>query len=221
MILGAVLLVYLIGGAVDGVDGVHAYAALEAGAGGLAQQALHLDLFDEVVGGLVDVGEAVDLFPGEVGGGGHQVLVVGGLGQVVGHLYGGDGGAEDGVIHGVLHLFAKHIHAQVQGPQALDIFITGHQCHSRYFLSFLLGDFFRLHCQTLVYLVVSEGRRIGRSAPIYKQFACQLELFFCFFRKKRKNTKKEEKNLPEHPPRPADVPGDFSKNGKRGKKISG
>ena len=221
MVLGAVLLVYLIGGAVDGVDGVHAYAALETGAGGLAQQALHLDHFDEVIGGLVDVGEAVDLFPGEVGGGGHQVLVVGGLGQVVGHLYGVDGGAEDGVVHGVLHLFAKHIHAQVQGPQALDIFITGHQCHSRYFLSFLLGDFFRLHCQTLVYLVVSEGRRIGRSAPIYKQFMCQLELFFCFFRKKEKKHEKRGKKPPGISAPPCGCSGRFFKKWKKGKKISG
>ena len=221
MVMGPHRLVQLIGRAVGGVAGVKADTALIAGTGLLGDGTQHLGLFHQVIHRLMDVGEAVDLFPGEVGGGGHQVLVVGGLGQVVGHLYGVDGGAEDGVIHGVLHLFAKHIHAQVQGPQALDIFITGHQCHSRYFLSFLLGDFFRIHCQTLVYLVVSEGRRIGRSAPIYKQFACQLELFFCFFRKKRKNTKKEEKNLPEHPPRPADVPGDFSKNGKRGKKISG
>ncbi|MFR8430637.1 hypothetical protein [Evtepia sp.] len=48
-----------------------------------------------------------------------------------------------------------------------------------------------------------------------------LNYFFAFSEKKRKNTKKEEKNLPEYPPRLADVPGGFSKNEKRGKKISG
>ncbi len=60
VVVGAPGLVGLVGDRVEGVDGVHADAALEAGAGLLAQQALHLDLLGEVLGGLVDVGEAVD-----------------------------------------------------------------------------------------------------------------------------------------------------------------
>ena len=46
--------------AVHGVDGVHPHAALETCRSDLAQQALHLDLVDQVLGGLVDVGEPVD-----------------------------------------------------------------------------------------------------------------------------------------------------------------
>ena len=87
MVVGAVLLVHLVGGGELGVEGVHAYAPLEAGSGLLTQQALHLYLFDQVGGGLVDVSEAVDPLPGVGGDGGHQILVLGHLGQVVGHAH--------------------------------------------------------------------------------------------------------------------------------------
>jgi len=50
---------------------------------------------------------------------------------------------------------------------------------------------------------------------------CQLELFFCFFRKKEKKHEKRGKNLPEYPPRLADVPGDFSKKWKKRKENIG
>ena len=53
MVMGAVLLVDLIGGGEDGVEGVHAHAALEAGSGLLAQQTLHLHLVHQVLGGLI------------------------------------------------------------------------------------------------------------------------------------------------------------------------
>ena len=131
VVLGAVLLVDLIGGGIDGVDGVHADTSLEAGGGDLAQQALHLHLFHQVVGGLVDVHEAVDGFAGQVGGGGHQVRVVGALGQVIGHLHGVHGGSQNGVVHGVLDLLTKHINLHIQLAQAFHIFFSSHQCHNR------------------------------------------------------------------------------------------
>ena len=45
------------------VDGVHADAALEAGSRLLAQQALHLHLLHQILGALVQMAEAIDLFP--------------------------------------------------------------------------------------------------------------------------------------------------------------
>ena len=131
VVAGAVLLVGLIGGGKDGVEGVHAHAALEAGGGLLTQQALHLHLLDEVAGGLVDVGEAVDPLAGVGGDGGHQILVLGHLGQIIGHAHAVEGGAENGVVHGTLHLLAEHIDLHVQLADALDVLFAGHKCHGR------------------------------------------------------------------------------------------
>ena len=129
VIVGAVLLVDLIGGGEDGVEGVHAHAALEAGSSLLAQQTLHLHLVHQVLGGLMQVGEAVDGVTGEAGLHGHQLSVLGVLSQSVGHGHAVDGGADHGVIHPVLDLLAEHIDAGVQLPQGLNVFLGGHQCH--------------------------------------------------------------------------------------------
>ena len=88
MVGGAVLFVNFIGGGVLGVECIHANAALEAGGGLLAQQALHLHLVPEILGGAMDVGEAVDALAGLGGDHRHQVLILGHLCQVVGHAHG-------------------------------------------------------------------------------------------------------------------------------------
>ena len=129
MIVGAVLLVHLEGGGEHRVEGVHAHAALEAGSGLLTQQALHLHLVDEVLGGLVQVGEAVDGVAGEAGLDGHEIRILGILGQGVGHGDAVDGGTDHGVIHPVLDILAEHVHPGVQLAQAVDVLLRGHQCH--------------------------------------------------------------------------------------------
>ena len=129
MIVGAVLLVHLEGGGEHRVEGVHAHAALEAGSGLLTQQALHLHLVDEVLGGLVQVGEAVDGVAGEAGLDGHEIRILGILGQGVGHGDAVDGGTDHGVIHPVVDLLAEHINAGVQLPQGVNILLRCHQCH--------------------------------------------------------------------------------------------
>ncbi len=77
VVVGAVRLVALVGDRVQGVEAVHAHAALEAGGGPPAQQALHEYLVHQVVRALVDVGEAADLLPAEVGLHEEQVLRLG------------------------------------------------------------------------------------------------------------------------------------------------
>ena len=129
VIVGAVLLVDLIGGGEHGVEGIHAHAALEAGSGLLAQQALHLDLVHQVLGGLVQVGEAVDGVAGEAGLHGHQVRILGILSQSVGHGHAVDGGTDHGVIHPVVDLLAEHVYPGVQLAQAVNVLLCGHQCH--------------------------------------------------------------------------------------------
>ena len=64
VVVGAVLLIDLVGGGIDGVEGVHAHAALEAASRLLTQQSLHLYLFHQILAGLVEVGKAVDFVAG-------------------------------------------------------------------------------------------------------------------------------------------------------------
>ena len=129
VIVGAVLLVDLVSGGEHGVEGVHAHAALEAGSGLLAQQALHLHLVHQVLRGLVQMGEAVDGVAGQAGLHGHEVRVLRVLSQGVGHGHAVDGGTDHGVIHPVVDLLAEHVHAGVQLAQAVNVFLCGHQCH--------------------------------------------------------------------------------------------
>ena len=126
VVVGAVLLVDLIGAGVHGVEGVHAHTALEAAGGLLAQQALHLHFVDEVLGGLVQVGKAVDGLPRQAGLHGHELRVLGVLGQGVGHGNAVDAGADHGVVHPVVNFLAEHIDPGVQLPQALDVLVGGH-----------------------------------------------------------------------------------------------
>ena len=72
------------------------------------------------------MGEAVDLPPRQAGGGGHQLLILGILGQCVGHSHAVDGGADHGVIHPVVYLLAEHVHPGVQLTQGVDVFFRGH-----------------------------------------------------------------------------------------------
>ena len=141
MIVGAVLLVHLKGGGEHRVERVHAHAALEAAGGLLAQQALHLHLVDEVLGGLVQVGEAVDGVARQAGLHRHQVGILGVLGQSVGHGHAVDGRADHGVVHPVLNLLPEHIHPGIQFAQALYILLCGHQCHFFFSSSKKWGSF--------------------------------------------------------------------------------
>lgn len=134
VVVGAVLLIDLVGGGIDGVEGVHAHTALETAGRLLTQQALHLYLFHQILAGLVEVGKAVDFVAGQAGGGGHQVLILGILGQRVGHGHAVDGGTDHGVIHPVVELLAEHVHAGVQLTQGVDVLFRGHQCHCRFLL---------------------------------------------------------------------------------------
>ena len=129
MIVGAVLLVDLIGGGEHGVEGVHAHAALEAAGGLLAQQTLHLHLVHQILSGLMQMSEAVDGVAGEAGFHSHQIGVLRILSQSVGHGHAVDGGADHRVVHPVLDLLAEHVDAGVQLPQGLNVFLGGHQCH--------------------------------------------------------------------------------------------
>ena len=83
----------------------------------------------------MDMGETVDALTGLGRHYGHQVLILGLLGQIIGHTHGVQRGAEDGVVNGVLHLLAEHIDLHRDLANALDILFAGHQCHDKNILS--------------------------------------------------------------------------------------
>ncbi|CAN4071960.1 D-alanyl-lipoteichoic acid biosynthesis protein DltB, partial [Dysosmobacter welbionis] len=141
VIAGAVLLVDLIGGGEHGVERIHTHTPLEAGSGLLAQQALHLHLVNEVLRGLVQVGEAVDGVARQAGLHRHQIGILGVLGQSVGHGHAVDAWPDHGVVHPVLNLLPEHIHPGIQFAQALYILLCGHQCHFFFSSSKKWGSF--------------------------------------------------------------------------------
>ncbi len=119
------LFVDLVGDAVEGVHGVEPHAALVAAPGLVGDQTEHLDLLDQVVPALVDVGEAVDLFPGQVGGRGHEVFMLRLQRQLVGLGRGVDVGNERRVRGHVLHPFPPVIDHVVQLLQTVDVILFG------------------------------------------------------------------------------------------------
>ena len=130
MVAGPVLLINFVGGGKHGVKGIHPHAALETGGGLLAQKALHLHFFHQVLRGLVDVGKAIDLLPRVGGHGGHQVLVLRYLSQVVGHTHRIERGPQNGVVHRAVNPLSEHIDLQIQPADTLDVLFAGHQGHN-------------------------------------------------------------------------------------------
>ncbi len=98
VVVGAVLLVALVGHAEHGVGGVHADAALEAAGGHVAAVALHQHLVDQVLGALVKMGEAVDLLAGEGRPHAEQLAARLVVGAVEGGCDGSDGGRSEGMV---------------------------------------------------------------------------------------------------------------------------
>ena len=137
VVVRAALLVNFVGAGKDGVEGVHAHAALEAGGGLLPQQTLHFHLFHQVLAGLVQVRKAVYLMTRQAGGRGHKLLILRILRQRVGHGHAVDGRADHRVIHPVVDFLPEHVHAGVQLAQGVDVFLCGHQCHFRFLLHFI------------------------------------------------------------------------------------
>ena len=131
VVLGAPGLVGLVGHGVQRVDGVHAHAALEARARLLAQQALHLDLLREVVGGLMDMRKAVDLGAGEMAHGEHEVFVLGVARELVRRRDAVDAGADHRMVDVVVDLLAEEIDLQVQVGKALNELLGGSESHVR------------------------------------------------------------------------------------------
>ncbi len=123
VVLGAVGRVDGVGDGEEGVDGVHANAALEAGSGELAEFALHAVLGDDVGHAFGDVEKAVDVLVGErrVGGGARGVFES----EIVGAGDGVDGGADDGMVDRLRDAVSHEVNAQGAVTEAFDIVGAG------------------------------------------------------------------------------------------------
>ena len=173
MIVGAILLVGLIGGGEHRVEGIHAHTALEAGGGLLAQQALHLHLLHQILGGLVDVSEAVDPLAGVGGHGGHEFLILRLLRQIIGHAHTVQRRPQDGVVHGIVDLLAEHVHLHVQFANTFDVLFAGHECHNTSSLKQLCIDFQNTR-------LVQRDKVVGHQAalPGHNAMGKLLKIFF-------------------------------------------
>jgi hypothetical protein len=116
---------------VNGIDCVHADAALKAGARFLAEQPLHLDLSDQVFGAPVEMAEAVDGPPRQMGFGRHEVLMFGIPRQRVGHPDRVHGRPDDGMVHGIRHPLPQQIDPQVEFAETRLILLRCFHGHAR------------------------------------------------------------------------------------------
>ena len=123
MVVSAHSLIDLVGDGVGSVHGVEAHAALVAGTGLLGDHAQHLHLLHQIVGGLVDVGEAVDLLAGQVGGGSHQLLVLLHARQGIGHGGGVDVTTDEGMVDECLGIQQLALQIDLDLPVAEAVFI--------------------------------------------------------------------------------------------------
>ena len=126
MVLGAARFIGLERSRINGVCRVHADTALEARCGLLTEQTLHLYLLNQVVRGLMQVGEAVYLLARQVGGRGHQILVLRILCQRVGRRKRVQRRTNDRVVHYVLDLLAEAVQIEVQLSQGFDVLVFCH-----------------------------------------------------------------------------------------------
>ena len=163
MVLGAACLVGLIGSGINSICCVHAYTALEAGCSLLTQQTLHLNLLNQIIGGLVQMGKAVYLLTGQVGGCGHQILILRILCQLIGSGKGVQGRTDNRIIHYVLNLLAHAIQIQIQLAQGFDVLFFCHHCCSAFFLSVYISS---VSPKRFAYSSASSGRNFGWATAI-------------------------------------------------------
>ena len=141
VVLGAASLVGLERSRINGVCRVHADTALEAGCGLLTEQTLHFYLFDQVIGGLVQMGKAIYLLAGQVGGRGHQIFILRVLCKLVSRGKGVKRRTHDRIVHDVLDLLAEAVQIEVQLSQGFDVLVFCHHKDS----FFLIPEQISLH----------------------------------------------------------------------------
>jgi hypothetical protein len=86
----------------------------------------HLDLFNEVIHILVDMGEPVDLLSGEVRNGGHQILMFRTKGEFIGETSGIDVRSKGRVLGHILHTLPIVIDRVMEIFETLNVIFFGY-----------------------------------------------------------------------------------------------
>jgi hypothetical protein len=103
----------------------------------MGDEAKHLNLFDQVIHALMDMGETVDSLSGEMGDSGHQVLMLRTEGQFIGEGCGFNVRPEGRVLGDILHPFSVVVDRMMKVFQALDIILFSDDSF-HWFLSLML-----------------------------------------------------------------------------------
>jgi hypothetical protein len=116
-----VFLIDIVRGHVGGIQSIESHASLKAGPRLVANQPEHLNFLDEIIHTLVDMCESVDLPTGEMGSGGHQILVFGTESELIGESCGIDVRTKTGVRCHILDSFPIIVHDMVKVFEALEV----------------------------------------------------------------------------------------------------
>src|SRR4030042_230693 len=92
----------------------------------MSDETEHLDLFDQIIHALVNVGESVDLPAGEMGGGRHQVLIFGTKGELIGEGGRVDVGTNPRMLGNILHALPVVIDGVMKIFQTPDVIRIGY-----------------------------------------------------------------------------------------------
>ena len=126
MVMGTAGLIDFISRGINRIHSIHANTALEASSRLLAEQTLHLDLLNQVVGGLMHMGETVDLLAGEVRCRSHEVFILRVLCKLIGCGKGVQRGADYRIVYRVFNLLAEHPEVQIQLTQGFNVLVLRH-----------------------------------------------------------------------------------------------
>ena len=92
----------------------------------MSNEAEHLDLLNQIIYILVNVGKSVDLSTSEMGGGCHQVFIFGTKSEFIGESGSVDVGTNPQMLGNILHPFPVVIDSMMKIFETLDVIFFGH-----------------------------------------------------------------------------------------------
>jgi hypothetical protein len=92
----------------------------------MGNEAEHLDLFNEIIHTLMNMGKSVDLLAGEVRSDGHQILMLRTKGEFIGEASGIDVRSKGRVLGYILHTLPVVIDRMVEVFQTLEVILFGY-----------------------------------------------------------------------------------------------
>ena len=129
-IVSAMGLINFIGGSVKCVGAVHNHAPLKAGPCALPHKTLQFDLLIQIIQIFVNIVESIDSMAGELGCGGHKVLILRHKCHIVGIDQTLHGWAKDRMVYRIFQLFPLKIDGPIHLANTFYVLLTCHQWHN-------------------------------------------------------------------------------------------